>query len=204
MRTTQPPAAGDPRAMELAHLKMLGRALKLHADEHDGKFPSAIAEIDWRQNLPGMDWAGLPAAVSRFHHPETGRVSDWLYYPGPHGERSAGNDPGRRRPWRWARAKDRRMVVRVNGVAEVIAEADFQRQMPRVAEPAPARLQPVALPRLQERVHQHRQFLAVAAFEDRADRARALSAPIAQRRKFLRAAGAGPSAGRPRRRRNPR
>ena len=91
-----PSSAGDPRAMELARLKMLGRALRLHADEHDGKFPAAISEINWRQNMPGMDWNGLPAAVSRFHNPETGKVSDWLYFAGHTGERSAGNDPGRR------------------------------------------------------------------------------------------------------------
>ena len=128
------PAAGDPRAEELAHLKMLGRALKLHADEHDGKFPPSIAEINWRQNLPGMDWAGLPAAVSRFHHPETGKVSDWLYYPG-HTE----NDPPETilaaSPVPLGKAHDRRMVVRVNGVAEVIAEADFLRPIRDQAAP---------------------------------------------------------------------
>ena len=52
--------------------KMLIHALKLHADEHEGKFPTAISEIEWRQNLPAMKWAGLPAAVSRFHNPESG------------------------------------------------------------------------------------------------------------------------------------
>ena len=121
------PAAGDPRAPELAHLQMLGHALRLHADEHEGKFPSAISEIQWRQNLPGMDWDGLPAAVSRFHNPETGKVSDWLYYPG-HTE----NDPPETilvaAPVALGRKQDRRMVVRVNNVAETIAETDFQRQ----------------------------------------------------------------------------
>ena len=78
----------DPRAGELARLKMLGRALKLHADEHDGKFPASIASIEWRQTMPGMDWDGLPAAASRFHHPGSGKAMDWLYYAG-HTE----NDP---------------------------------------------------------------------------------------------------------------
>ena len=123
-----PHDAGDPRAAELAHLKMLGRALKLHADEHEGKFPAAISEIQWRQNMPGMDWAGLPAAVSRFHNPETGTVSDWLYYPG-HTE----NDPPETilaaAPVALGRARDRRMVVRANSVAEIIEEGDFQRQV---------------------------------------------------------------------------
>ena len=123
---------GDSRALELAHLKMLGHALKLHADEHDGKFPSAISEINWRQSLPGMGWAGMPAAISRFHDPATGQVSDWLYYPG-----RTENDPPdtilAASPVALGKGKDRRMVVRVNGVAEIIAEADFLRP---VAEPA--------------------------------------------------------------------
>ena len=122
------PDAGDPRASELAHLKMLGRALKLHADEHEGKFPAAIADIQWRQNMPGMDWAGLPAAVSRFHNPETGKVSDWLYYPG-HTE----NDPPETilvaAPVALGKARDRRMVVRVDSVSEIIEEGEFQRQV---------------------------------------------------------------------------
>ena len=116
-----------PEATELAHLKMLAHALKLHADEHEGKFPTAISEIEWRQNLPAMKWAGLPAAVSRFHDPASGAVSDWLYYPG-HTE----NDPPDTilvaAPVASGKAKDHRMVARVNDVAEVIAESDFQRQ----------------------------------------------------------------------------
>lgn len=127
-------AAGDPRAMELARLKMLGRALRLHADEHDGKFPTAISEINWRQNMPGMDWNGLPAAVSRFHNPETGKVSDWLYYAG-HTE----NDPPETilaaAPETLGKGKDRRMVVRANGVAEIVAEADFLRPVAEQVTP---------------------------------------------------------------------
>lgn len=121
------PAGGDPRASELAHLKMLGHALKLHADEHDGKFPSAISEVQWRENMPGMDWAGLPAAVSRFHNPETGKVSDWLYYPG-HTENDLPETILVAAPVALGKARDRRMVVRVNNVAEFIAESDFQRE----------------------------------------------------------------------------
>ncbi len=123
------PAAGDGRAEELAHLKMLGRALRLHADEHEGKFPSSIAEIHWRQDLPGMDWAGMPAAVSRFHNPETGTVSDWLYYPG-HTENDAPETILAAAPVALGKGRDRRMVVRANGVAEIIAEADFLRPLP--------------------------------------------------------------------------
>ena len=54
-------------------------------------------------------------------------MSDWLYYPG-HTE----NDPPDTilvaAPVALGQEKDRRMVARVNDVAEVIAEADFQRQ----------------------------------------------------------------------------
>ena len=117
----------DQQAMELAHLKMLAHALKLHADEHEGRFPTAISEIEWRQNLPAMKWAGLPAAVSRFHDPASGVVSDWLYYKG-----RTENDPPDTilvaAPMASGQGKDQRMIARVNDVAEVIAEADFQRQ----------------------------------------------------------------------------
>ena len=122
-----PETGGDPGAMELAHLKMLAHGLKLHADEHDGKFPAAISEIEWRQNLPAMKWAGLPAAVSRFHNPEPVVVGDWLYYQG-----RTENDPPDTilvaAPVASGKDKDRRMVARVNDVAETIPEADFQRQ----------------------------------------------------------------------------
>ena len=131
-----PPPAGDTGAKELAHLKMLGHALKLHADEHEGKFPTAISEIEWRQNLPAMKWAGLPAAVSRFHNPESGTVSDWLYYKG-----RTENDPPDTilvaAPVALGKDKDHRMVARVNDVAEIIAEADFQRQTAGAAAVTP-------------------------------------------------------------------
>ena len=106
---------------------MLGRALKLHADEHEGKYPSSIAEIHWRPGQPGMDWDGLPAAVSRFHHPDNGKVMDWLYYTG-HTE----NDPPETilvaSPVAFGKDKDQRLVTRLDNVTEIIAESEFQRQ----------------------------------------------------------------------------
>ena len=125
---------GDPSAEELAHLQLLGRALKFHADDHDGKFPARIADIEWRQDVPGMDWPGLPAAVSRFHNPETGRVSDWLYYEG-HTENDPPDTILAASPVALGKGNDHRMIVRVDGVAQVIAETDFQRLMP--AQDAP-------------------------------------------------------------------
>ena len=129
-----PSAAGavnsqpDPRAGELARLKMLGHALKLHADEHEGKFPASIADIQWRQTMPGMGWDGLPAAASRFRRPEDGKVMDWLYYAG-HTE----NDPSETilvaSPVALGPQGDQRLVVRLDGVADVIAESEFQRQV---------------------------------------------------------------------------
>ena len=113
-------------ATELAHLKMLGHALVLDADEHDGKFPPSIAEIHWRQNLTAMDWNGLPAAVSRFHHPDDGHLGEWLYYRG----RTKGDPPETllaASPVALGPHQDRRLVVRVNGVAEIIPEAEFQK-----------------------------------------------------------------------------
>ena len=114
-------------ATELAHLKMLGHALTLHATEHDGEFPPAISEIHWRQNLTGMGWDGLPAAVSRFHRPDDGRISEWLYYPG-----KTQADPPETilaaSPVAVGPHGDRRLVVRLNGVAEIIPETEFQQK----------------------------------------------------------------------------
>ncbi len=125
-----PRADGNSLATQFAHLQLLGRALKLHADEHDGKFPSSIGEIEWRQTLPGMKWDGLPAAASRFHHPETGRVSEWLYYQG-----KTESDPPETilvaSPVALGPGVGQRLVVRLNEVAEIIPEADFQKQTGR-------------------------------------------------------------------------
>jgi hypothetical protein len=119
------PAAPDASTVELAHLKMLGTALKLHAEEHGGKFPPTVADIDWRQNLPGMQWAGLPAAVSRFHDPATGSLMKWSYYPG-----HADTDPPQTilaaSPVPVGADKSQRLVARVSGAAEAIDEATYQ------------------------------------------------------------------------------
>ena len=122
------PGDGNRLATQLAHLKLLGRALTLHADEHDGKFPASIAEIEWRQTLPAMEWAGLPAAASRFHHPDTGRVSEWLYYAG-----KTESDPPETilaaSPVAVGPGGSKRLVVRLDNVAEIISEKDFQEQV---------------------------------------------------------------------------
>jgi hypothetical protein len=118
-------AAGPDSTVELAHLKMLGTALKLHAEEHGGKFPPTIADIDWRQNLPGMQWAGLPAAVSRFHDPTTGALMKWSYYPG-----HVDTDPPRTilaaSPVPIGAAESQRLVARIDGTAEASDEATYQ------------------------------------------------------------------------------
>ncbi len=115
----------DTSTAELAHLKMLGTALKLHAEEHGGKFPPAIADIDWRQNLPGMQWAGLPAAVSRFHDPATGTLMKWNYYPG-HTEADPPQTIVAASPIPLSDDKNKRLVARLDGTAEAIDEATFQ------------------------------------------------------------------------------
>ena len=127
-RHTPPPSGPtDKLATELAHLKMLGHALTLHAAEHDGKFPPAISEIHWRQNLTGMNWEGLPAAVSRFHCPEDGHLSEWTYYPG-----KLESDPPETilvaSPTPVGPHSDQRLVVCVNGVAEAIPETEFRQR----------------------------------------------------------------------------
>lgn len=134
-KPARPISNGQERlATELAHLKMLGRALRLHAAEHDGKFPPAISEIHWRQNLPGMEWNGLPAAVSRFHSPEGGRPLEWLYY-----RDKTESDPPETvlaaSPVTVGGQKDQRLVVRISGVAEIVPEADFQRMAARMTPP---------------------------------------------------------------------
>jgi hypothetical protein len=118
--------APDNSTAELAHLKMLDTALKLHAEEHGGKFPPSIGDIDWRQNLPGMNWAGLPAAVSQFHDPATGALMKWDYYPGhtdadpPQTILAASPVPV------GGGGKDQRLVARLDGTAEAIDEATFE------------------------------------------------------------------------------
>lgn len=130
------PAATDNRlASELANLKLLGLALRLHADEHDGKFPPAISEINWRQTQPGLQRDGLPAAASRFHNPETGRASEWLYYP----DRPETDPPETilaASPVAVGPQKDKRLVVRASGVAEILPETDFQRETAAPTPPA--------------------------------------------------------------------
>ena len=122
------PLDGDRLSGELAHLKMLGRALKLHADEHEGRFPATIGDIEWRQAQPGMDANGLPAVASRFHHPDTNKVMDWLYYPG-HTESDPAETILVASPVAFGANKDRRMVTRISNVTEILAESDFQRQL---------------------------------------------------------------------------
>ena len=126
-RVPDAPTDDTRLATQLAHLQLLGRALKLHADEHDGKFPPSISEIEWRQTLPGMKWPGLPAAASRFHHPDTGRISEWLYYRG-----KTETDPPETilaaSPVAVGPGGSKRLVVRLNNVAEIIPEEDFQKQ----------------------------------------------------------------------------
>ncbi len=128
LRPVRAVAVDDDRlATQLAHLQLLGRALRLHADEHNGKFPPSISEIEWRQTLPGMGWAGLPAAASRFRHPDTGRINEWLYYQG-----KTESDPPETilaaSPVAVGPGGSKRLVVRLSNVAEVIPEEDFQRQ----------------------------------------------------------------------------
>ena len=125
---TPAPLDGDRLSGELAHLKMLGHALKLHADEHEGRFPAAIGDIEWRQAQPGMDADGLPAVASRFHHPDTNKVMDWLYYAG-HTESDPPETILVASPVAFGANKDRRMVTRISNVTEVLAESDFQRQV---------------------------------------------------------------------------
>ena len=127
-KETSRPDDGDPLAGELAHLKMLGHALKLHADEHDGRYPATVGDIEWRQALPGMDSNNLPALVSRFHDPDGGRTLDWLYYAG-HTETDPGETILVASPVAIGANKDRRMVTRVSNVTEVLSESDFQKQI---------------------------------------------------------------------------
>ena len=113
---------------ELAHLKMLGHALRLHADEHDGRYPATIADIEWRQSQPGMDANNLPAVASRFHPPGTGKAMDWLYYAG-HTESDPAETILVASPVAIGANGDRRLVTRISNVTELLAESDFQRQV---------------------------------------------------------------------------
>ena len=122
------PADGDRVSSELAHLTMLGRALRYHAEEHGGRYPATVGDIEWRQAKPGMEANGLPAVASRFHHPESRKVMDWLYYAG-----HTQSDPAETilvaSPVAFGANGDQRMVTRVSGVTEILSESDFQRQI---------------------------------------------------------------------------
>ena len=124
---------------ELANLKTLGQALRLHAEEHDGKFPKDVGGIEWRQDLPGLERAGLPAAVGMFHDPATGRPHPWTYYQG-----HALSDPPdtilAAAPFPVGKKKDRRLIVRLNNVAEIVDEAGFQKQVAEQASRVPGGL----------------------------------------------------------------
>ena len=125
------PAATDDSgrlAGELAHLKMLGHALRLHADEHDGRYPASIADIEWRQAQPGMDAGNLPAVASRFHPSDAGKAMDWLYYTG-HTESDPAETILVASPVPVGVHQDQRMVTRISNVTELLAESDFQRQV---------------------------------------------------------------------------
>ena len=119
---------GERLAGELAHLKMLGHALRLHADEHDGRYPASIADIEWRQSQPGMDAGNLPAVASRFHPADTGKAMDWLYYAG-HTETDPADTILVASPVPVGAHQDQRMVTRISNVTEVLAESEFQRQV---------------------------------------------------------------------------
>ena len=112
---------------ELANLKTLGQALRLHAEEHDGKFPKDVGGIEWRQDLPALERAGLPAAVSMFHDPTTGRQHPWTYYQG-HTLSDPPDTILAAAPFPVGKKKDRRLIVRLNDVAEIVDEAGFQKQ----------------------------------------------------------------------------
>ncbi len=119
-------ADGDRLSGELSHLKLLGHALRLHADEHDGRYPASIGDIEWRQSQPGMGSDGLPAVASRFHHPDNGKVMDWLYYAG-HTEADPADTILVASPVAFGANQDRRMVTRISNVTEILPESDFQR-----------------------------------------------------------------------------
>ena len=127
---TEAPAAvredGQP-ASELAHLKMLGLALRLHADEHDGRYPASVADIEWRQGKPGLEADGLPAVASRFHT-DNGRALDWLYYPG-HTTGDPADTILAASPVPLGPDKGHRLVLRLSNAAEVMPEGEFQRQV---------------------------------------------------------------------------
>lgn len=113
---------------ELANIQKLGEALRLHAEEHGGKFPKDVGGIEWRQDLPALERAGLPAAVGMFHDPATGSQHRWTYYQG----HTLSDPPDTilvAAPFPIGKKKDRRLIVRLNNVAEIVDEADFQKQV---------------------------------------------------------------------------
>ena len=120
------PAESDRDTQELAHLKMLGLALQLHAADHDGRYPASVADIEWRQGKPGLEADGLPAVASRYHA-ENGHAMDWLYYPG-HTNTDPADTILAASPVPLGRDKNHRLVLRLSNAADVLSESEFQRQ----------------------------------------------------------------------------
>lgn len=118
---------GQPTG-ELAHLKMLGLALRYHAEDHDGHYPASIGDIEWRQARPGLEAGNLPAVASRFHPAEGGRAMDWLYYPN-HTTADPADTILVASPVAVGRDKGSRLVLRVSNATEFLPESEFQRQV---------------------------------------------------------------------------
>ena len=114
-----------PTTKQRRHLGLVWVALQEYAQDHDGKFPQAIAEIP-----PGF----LPPEARQFRDPATRKLSDWLYYPG-----HTQNDPPstilaafpavvvpRERA---SMGVNYRTVTSIGSPTEYITEAEFQKRL---------------------------------------------------------------------------
>lgn len=108
---------GSPEIIQLVNLKQVGVVLRAYAEEHGGRFPNHISE------LPPYS---VPPVMRQFHDPATQEARDWLYYSG-----RTLDDP----PEMILAAspvtvyKQKRIVMSVDTVTTITAEAEFQQRL---------------------------------------------------------------------------
>ncbi len=120
----------SPTTKQRERIGLVWVALQEYAGDHDGKFPQSVSEL-----APDF----LSPEARQFRDPATGKLSDWLYYPG-HTQK----DPPstilaafpvvvvpRERASMWV---DYRIVTSIGSPTEYITETEFQR---RVSHPPP-------------------------------------------------------------------
>jgi hypothetical protein len=111
-------ALRSPITVQLSNLKQLKLGLRLYAEDHDGRFPTHLAEL--------LEVPYIPAEISQFHDPTTKTPKDWIYYAG-HTLHDSPDTMLLASPV--TVEKQKRMVATVHTFGEIIAESEFQKRL---------------------------------------------------------------------------